>query len=405
MDGWIKWPELNNLLHEKGVVFFGAAIDIVEKTLNKLKRKPDLILDNSAVMQGSDIFGIKIEHPEKIHGLKNNCIVLITSTSYLEIGRQLEQMGLIKGKDYFISPVILSQKIELEIKNVDQSLIFTCSDGVEMASKDSGGGLYTYNTRTRELVKHFDGRLRQIALTKDYFYIADAVKGVRIFDHDLQLVDTIEGLPGTVMHGVACDEANGLLFTANTGRDSVSIIDLKSGKYIEEIFISHPNREGESDRHHINDLCFYKGKLYISMFSFSGLWKQECFDGGVAQLDLETGKITSYPIINLWMPHSIDFIDDEIMIIDSMRGNVFKTSNKILVTISGFLRGLTFDGKYFYIGQSEHRHYDRLKDTTNMISVNAGIHIYHPETKACRFHSFERISNIHSLAVFDIPNK
>ena len=61
----------------------------------------------------------------------------------------------------------------------------------------------------------------------------------------------------------------------------------------------------KKDNHHVNDPFVYGDSLFISMFSFSGNWLSEVYDGGVMEIDLETNEIIGQVITNKWMPHSI----------------------------------------------------------------------------------------------------
>ncbi|HEU5140604.1 MAG TPA: DUF4915 domain-containing protein [Bacillales bacterium] len=396
---WLTWDELNQQLKDKEVLLFGAGVELVEKTISKIPKQPLCILDNSKNMQNSTVNGVEVVPPNEGVQFSRNFIILITTTLYQSVSQQLSEMGLTKGVDFFCSPVLYSEKKAHDIKSHDQTLLFSCSDAPEDHSSDCGGGLYTFDIKTRKLEKHFSGRLRQIAKTNDFYYVADASQGVQVFNKNLEFVKTIESLPGSILHGLTYDPVHEVLYTANTGRDSISVIDIKDGSHIEELSIRADHHNDESDQHHINDLCSFKGNLYISMFSFSGLWKEGCFDGGVASFDTRSNKITGYPIRDIWMPHSVDFINGEISVIDSMNGKVYKTSNKSLVEINGFLRGLAFDGKYYFIGQSEHRHIDRLQGVNGNITLNCGIHLYDPITSLSRFHSFDELTNIHSIVV------
>ena len=44
------------------------------------------------------------------------------------------------------------------------------------------------------------------------------------------------------------------------------------------------------------------------MFSSTGNWKNDCFDGCIAEIDLETGKRSDDLIKNLYMPHQVQFM-------------------------------------------------------------------------------------------------
>ncbi|WP_208587503.1 DUF4915 domain-containing protein [Gracilibacillus suaedae] len=399
-DIWIKWQDLQHILTKRKVVLFGAGLELVENTIKKLKMDPLYVVDSSPTMQNTNLFGyLSVISPDEIQQINEEFIILITTTSYESVAKQLDAMGYVGGDDYYCSPVLYQLKIENDLKHNNQTILFSCSDGNSPETLNKGGGLYTYNFVTNELTKHYDGRCRQICETENYYYVADALVGIVVFDKNLKHINTIETLERSNVHGLTYNKEDKNLYIANTGRDSISVVDVETGRFIDEVFISK-KALNIPDRHHINDLCIKNGMLYVSMFSISGLWKQGCYDGGVAQIDLETMEILNYPIQDLWMPHSINFIQNEITIIDSMSGNVYQTNNKKLVNINGFVRGLAFDGKFYYIGQSEHRHIERLQDLTSNIHMNCGIHIYDKENKMSRFFSFDNLSNIHSVQIY-----
>ncbi len=401
---WLNWDQLDLLLKDREVALFGSG-EWAEKTLRKIPKQPLFILDNSNIMQKSKLGGIDIVPPSKIKSAPKNTLILITTGSYDSVITQLEEMGYEACKDFFCTPSLRNQRVEGDIKQNDQSILLTSADIPNEKSQSKGGGLYRYHFKSKHFEKLISGKFHEFVYVNNIihepkYFILDEFHGPQVYNAKFKLVDSYEGLPGSIMHGLSYDPKNNFLFIGNTGRDSISIIDANNGKHIDEIFISRKNKEGEADRHHLNDVCFYQGDLYVSMFSISGLWREGCYDGGVVKIDLSTKSIVAQPISGQWMPHSICFINGEITFIDSMRGDVYKTSNKKLVNISGFTRGIDYDGRYYYIGQSEHRYFDRLKGINDNIEVNCGIHVFDDSHKISRFYSLnDIITNIHSIMI------
>lgn len=397
---WTSWDELNRLTIGKDVILFGAGHP-VKNTIKKLKKQPLFIVDNNKSKENTYFFNLKILPPDSIDVNNRDIIILITTPIYESVIKQLKLMGLKETINFYCSPAINHLKISNRLKHNDKTILFTCGDNPEPEHSTSGGGLYSYNFKNRELTKLSSGKYHEFIRFNNRLYIIDELNGVRLFSLDFKLLDTFKILSGSVPHGLTVDPEYGKLFVANTMIDSISVIDAYNGKHLDEFDISKNIRHLQLDRHHINDLCYYEGYLYVSMFSFSGLWESGCYDGGVAQIDLETKRIVSYPLTNLWMPHSIDFFDNEIIIADSMRGLIYKTNNKRIFQMNGFARGLTYDGELFYFGQSEHRYFDRLRDHSNNIQINTGIHIYDDINKASMFFTFDSLSNIHSIIIKD----
>lgn len=398
-DIWINWSKLDRLSINNELVFFGAS-EVAEKTLKKSPKTPVFFIDNNEKKQGTTFHNIKVISPDKLKDLNQNFVIIINIISEKdEVESQLKELGYKPGVDYFYSPVLINQKIDSDIKNNEQTILFT-SAVTPQEDELTGGGLYKYSFKNRTIEKVHSGRLCQMKFSNEKLYVVDHYEGVKIFNKSLELIDTYDILNWSVPHGIAINEKEDEIYVANTGLDSITVMDINSGEHLDEISIDNDLNNEIFDKHHINDLYYKNGYLLISMFSFSGMWKDGCYDGGIAKLNLDSKKIENYLVKDIWMPHSVDFIGGEIVFIDSMRGDVYKTSNKKLVNINGFVRGIDYDGKYYYIGQSEHRYFDRLKDVSNNIHINCGIHVYDEVSKASRFYQLdEYISNIHSIMV------
>ncbi|MGM0411600.1 MAG: DUF4915 domain-containing protein [Bacillota bacterium] len=390
---WIEWPELERKIAERDYILFGAGI-WADKTIKRVTKKPLYILDNNS---SKNLFkNINVKHPEDIKKTSEDTIIIITTGSVKDVANQLENLGYERGNNFFVSPALLNQKITRDIKTNDQTLLFTCSD-----SKSSTGGIYTFDIQERSLEKHYSGRFHEIVKTDNFYYIVEEEKGVLVLDKDLNLIETYEQPDESLVYGITYNKKENLLYLVNTYQDLIYIFDLNKKDYKDTIYISRKNKGDEVTRHHLNDICYYKGSLYVSMFSFAGMWRNGIYDGGVAKINPRTKEIDGHIIEDLWLPHSIDFVNEKFVICDSMRGDVYKTTNKILANFKGFIRGLAHDGKYYYIGQSEHRYFERLKDVTTTIDLNCGIHVFDEFTKSNRFYTFENLRNIHSIEILD----
>ena len=70
--------------------------------------------------------------------------------------------------------------------------------------------------------------------------------------------------------------------------------------------------------HHCNDNCSIGNSLYVSMFSSTGNWKKDVFDGCVAEFDITTGERKSDIKKDLFMPHNILSFDGSLHVLDSL---------------------------------------------------------------------------------------
>ena len=384
---WLNKNKILEISKKKEIIFWGSG-EWVEKTIKLLGKKPKYIIDINSNIQGSTQRGLKIISPDDIN-LKNY-FVIVTTGSYDSVLKTLQKLNV---KNFTLSPVLRNLHIRTKIMSIDKNILFSVPD--------IGGGVFIYNTLNKKLDKIFDGKSRAIAKSKNFIVVADEIKGLIVFDKKLNFIKEIELLPFSFCHGVAISEQLNQIYVANSGRDSVSIYELTTFKHIQEIKISDKFDLTNEEQHHINDLYIDEktNKLLISMFSFSGRWRENIYDGGVLEYDLNKNILSPYPLIgDLWMPHSITIIENNMFIIDSMRGDLYKTSNKIIGKFAGFIRGLDYDGEYFYIAQSTTRYFDRLENISLNIPLNCGIYVFDEKTKASYLHNFD-FENIHSLII------
>jgi hypothetical protein len=103
----------------------------------------------------------------------------------------------------------------------------------------------------------------------------------------------------------------------------------------------------------------------------------------------------------LWMPHSISRFDGRLTALDSMRGTIVSLNWRSLAGYTSFARGLDFDGRYHFIGLSQHRHPDMLRGQRNLISIDSGVAVFDAETCMSKFISFPNAESIHSLICRD----
>mgnify|MGYP007000268037 len=75
-------------------------------------------------------------------------------------------------------------------------------------------------------------------------------------------------------------------------------------------------------------------------FSATGNWKRDVFDGVVLEYDLAEKRWVGPVISDLWMPHSIDFVDGSLVVLDSLRGRLLKNNAQSVGQFPGFARGL-----------------------------------------------------------------
>ena len=87
-----------------------------------------------------------------------------------------------------------------------------------------------------------------------------------------------------------------------------------------------------------------------------------------------------------WMPHNPMLVgENSFFYCDSMRGTVNCGTWKTLIELTGFVRGLAYDSRFFYVGHSMHRHIHRVANVRNNISIDAGIYMVEDDIRLQNF--------------------
>ena len=391
-DVWLTWSEINQLQKSRKVVFFGRG-EWMGKSLPYLAAPAAYVVDNNRYEQGQEEAGLKIYAPDQLKSEDPSKIfIIITTTSFPDVGAQLRGYGLVPGVHFCVSPSLKNFEISSRVNNHSQIVHFTCSD-----QPDSGGGLYSYDLQKREKTLLLKGHCHGIAQGGDKIVLVDDTVGVRIMNLDLETLKVID-MPGKSRpHGIAICPQRNWLFVNFSGRDTVGIFNIATGAFIKEIALSEKFQKTGVAQHHINDACVFGDYLYVSMFSASGNWKLGVYDGCILQFNVDSGECLGPAVSNLWMPHTPTVINGVLYYCDSMRGIVSDTTWRVMSQFNGFVRGITYDGMYFFVGQSAHRYIDRRAETANNISLDTGIFIVDAVNKVTKFFSIPDLTDINSV--------
>ena len=150
----------------------------------------------------------------------------------------------------------------------------------------------------------------------------------------------------------------------------------------------------------INDCLVFNDSLYVSMFSLTGNYQNDSFDGGVIEYDIATKEKVGPIVQNLWMPHNIQMINGALHVLNSLPGQLLTNNFQVIGEFPAFTRGLDHDGVYYYIGQSRNRNYSKNIGVSNNISIDAGIIVFDDQTKASRFLQLpSKLSEVHSILI------
>ena len=144
---------------------------------------------------------------------------------------------------------------------------------------------------------------------------------------------------------------DGAWVCASTGTNEVLWIDHRG-----EV-VRRWKADGERDAWHLNSLCEIDGHLHVAAFGrFASHreWVGGCLGRGFV-LDLETGREL---VSGLNGPHNPRWIDGEWVVCDShVRALVLQRPDEAprRIELGGFTRGLSWDARFFYVGESANR--------------------------------------------------
>lgn len=401
---WKSWDELLEKVEGRRIVYWGAT-HWIERTLDNLQARipgenslqSAYIVDNNVNNQGNTFTHLPVKSPKQlISEDRDSLYVVITTASYPSVIDELLTLGFVMGDDFCCSPLLNERRSKDELKSVDRTVLLSSS--THHSDNTSGGGVYAVRTSDGSVSKMYSGKVRGMARVGKQTLVLDMLVGLVLLDEAFKVVQTIPLQSKTEPHGLCYDQDSNNVFIGQPGRDSIAVYSLGDGTLVREFFVSEKWSRNKMDNHHINDICVYDGSLFVSMFSFSGNWMHETYDGGILEIELESGKILGPVVSDLWMPHSVQRIDGKLTYIDSMHSEL-RSSRNTIGKFSGFLRGLDFDGRYYYVGTTEHRYPEKLRGLSLNISLDTGFYLFDAESKMSRFFPLASTDGIHSVLV------
>ena len=385
-------------LSGRAFVLFGSG-NIAGKTVRSLpKGSVGFIVDNSVSLQGKKYKGLEVENPAMLN--KTDHVVLICSTAVSAISDQLDSMNFIENQDYFISPVINDLLAIDEIENIVSEFYFT-SGTAAVKNSEYGGGLYKCVVKGNEvsLEKAYSGPCYGAVKINDHIYFVDTDAGIFSLSKDGNLIKRTALPSGARAHGISFNEDNKNFYITCSYLDA--ILEYSSDFELLKTFrLSDKIDKNNEPMHHCNDNYSVGNSLYVSMFSSTGNWKVDKFDGCIAEFDISSGKRLPDVETGLYMPHNIQIINGSMHILDSLPGHLRFGNLQVQSTFPAFSRGLDCYGGYYYVGQSKNRNYSRVIGLSNNISIDCGVIIWDPSLKVSRFLQFPNaIGEIHSIVV------
>ena len=296
----------NEIKNFEKVVIFGAGIVCQKFIKNFDKSKILYIVDNNSSLWGTKFEDIKIVNPKNLQKLKKNIKVVIMTTSFTDVIKQIKSIN--KSLTLRVSHH-LANLIKIEYLQSLKKKFLISSGLPATKKKDTGGGLYEVNLQglNWSLRKVYSGIVHGVIKIKDGFAISDSNNGVILLDRNYDIKKKGSYPLNTRAHGIAFDEKKKYFYIACSNTDQIKVFN-NNLKFLYSISISEKFKKYKLSQHHINDLCIVNRSLYVSMFSLSGNHRRNVYDGGVYEIDLNSKKIKNKTYGNLTMPHSIRYI-------------------------------------------------------------------------------------------------
>ena len=392
-------PEVNQSCVNRPVVFFGAG-PIAAKTFRILgEHQLHSIVDNASNMWGKSELDLEIYSPASVLEIEN-VFVIICSTSFAEITKQLGDYGYKQGSDFCVSPILNDLRVIDDLENVSKKMLFT-NGSPKAEDSQYGGGVYELCVNGDEWIhkKVISGNCYGLIKFEDNYISVDTERGIFEFNSNYDIIRSKILPAGMRAHGVQYSKKHDRFYVAGSYLDGILILD-REFNVVDEIRLSHKKERFGDPKHHCNDCLVIEDSLFVSMFSITGNYQHDVFDGGIVEFDLITNSRVGVVAQNLWMPHNIQIINGSIHVLNSLRGELLTNNLQVIGEFPAFTRGLDYDGMHYYIGQSRNRNYSKNLGVSKNISIDAGIVVFDEETKASRFLQLPpKISEIHSIVL------
>jgi len=397
---WKSWAQVRSDTKERTVYLYGRSEDWVHKAVSGFGGSLKGIIDREPEYHGTTYQGLPVFPIEEIEHNKDSYFI-ITSGDFGGIVECLEGLGYSSGTDFSCSPDFRDYEALERLKQFNKQVLVSSSDYNDRSRSRSswlGGGLYIVDPQTCEFERKVTGSFRQFQTLADGRIAAVEYvdKKLLIINADYSIDHSIElDLPNYCGLS-ACDQSDNVTIL-NAGTDEILTFDSTNWKILNRRkFRANANNHS----HHLNDCVYHDGDLYCSYFSFSGSYKINVFDGGVACLNPLSDDDPHPLLTGLWKPHSPHFFDGTLHILDSMTGKLVTGKSNFQVKFPGFVRGLDKHLQYYAVGQSEDM-YVSERANYETVMLNAGFFIYDVEFNASRFVPMNGLMNIHDLLILD----
>ena len=323
--------------------------------LEKTNIKINYFSDNNPHLWNKYIGKIKIINPNEIlkKKIKN---IIICSPGYPEILKNLRKKKF-KGK------ISIYRSFKEKNGKLEKFLI---------TSHSQNGGIFELNLKNEKFKKLVSGKYRGIKKIENQYLAVNENKGLVLLNKNFKKLKILKLPKWHNAHSVAYNNKSKIIYLAVTGFDQIYCIRYPSLE-IKKI-IDFSKKKLIVDSFHLNGLLYLKNKLYVSMFSKKGTWKNNKWnDGTIGYYKIPNFEKFYAVKTKLKQPHSLTNFRNEIYYCNSIDYEI-KSLKNFNFKLNGYTRGLYIDNNILLVGYSKSRNLDRfLKNNSfknNFCSVN-----------------------------------
>lgn len=381
------------------VIFFGAG-EIALRTEKKYF-KPDWTVDNSAALWGGSYGHLDdIRPPESVVPVVSTAYFVICSAAEDEIRAQLRGFG-VDDERIFLSPYAKSIGPSIRLTQLRTKLLVGSAGPVDKNSTQ-GGGLYELEINGEEIRqrKILSSQCHGVVDLKAGLLLASTDAGIFAIDKLTLEANLFAPLPNGVRpHGLVWNPVRNEINVIANNRDALLGFN-ENGDMVDFHFLLRGDAKNSVAYHHMNDIAYSNGALYISMFSFTGSWKSGSYDGGIFAFDAQTLEPIGPVVSNADMPHSVSFEDEEMWFCNSLPGMLTRGQQDFEIAFPTFCRGLSFAGDLMFVGASRNRNSldAPLESGSQIREVASGVYATSKSNRMARFIPMEgSVPEIHSV--------
>lgn len=381
------------------IIFFGAG-EIAVRTSAKYFI-PDWCVDNSRALWGGTYGQLDdIRPPESVAPVVSTAYFVICSAAEDEIRAQLRGFG-VDDERIFLSPYAKSIGPSIRLAELQTRLLVGSSGPVDENS-NQGGGLYELEINGQEVRqrKILSGQCHGVVEWKSEMLLASTDAGIFAIDKLTLEANLFALLPNGIRpHGLVWNPVRNEINVIANNRDALLGFN-ESGDMVDLHFLLRGDEKNSVAYHHMNDIAYSNGALYISMFSFTGSWKSGAYDGGIFAFDAQTFRPIGPVVSNADMPHSVSFDDEEMWFCNSLPGMLTRGQKDFEIAFPTFCRGLSFAGDLMFVGASRNRNSldAPLESGSQIREVASGVYATSKSNRMARFIPMEgSVPEIHSV--------